>query len=150
MTSTRPIILIICGCWHTPAHYQSLIEAFKEQGYESICPQLPTFAASPEIGLKEDVECIQRSIEALLEQGRDIVVAPHSYGGEVATNALKVSYSRKIRFLSGQPGGIMGIAFLCATILLPGESMVSALSGGQMPPFMPGDVSESRILTRSQ
>ena len=147
----HPTILIIHGSWHQPAHYQILVDAFQSAGYDCICPLLPSFnAPTADIGVKQDSATIRRAIEHLLAQGRELIVLGHSYGGVIMSEALTPGYDIRARSLVGLRGGIIGLLFICAFVLLPGQSLCTAL-GGELPPFIPQDVSScSFLLLRSR
>ena len=141
----KPAILIIHGSWHQPAHYQRLVDHFQSAGYDSICPLLPSFdAPRADIGVKEDSATIRRAIEDLLAQGRELIVLGHSYGGVIMSEAITSGYDIRARSLAGMKGGVIGLLFICAFVLLPGQSLCTAL-GGALPPFIPQDVSLQQI-----
>ena len=139
--SPSPTIVIIHGSWHQPAHYQRLCDQFRSAGYEALCPLLPSFdAPAADVGIKEDSSTIQRVIEDLMRQGKEILVLGHSYGGIIMSEALIPAYDLRARSLAGLKGGVIGLTFICAFLLLPGQSLCTAL-GGAMPPFIRQDVS---------
>ncbi|ORX38704.1 Alpha/beta hydrolase fold-1 [Kockovaella imperatae] len=133
---SKPTILVIHGSWHVPAHYEPLVQSFKSQGFEAVCPRLPSFAAKPHIGLREDVRAIQAALEELVEAGQDILVLAHSYGGVVTSQAVTREYDVQTRMVKGLKGGVVGLVFMATFLPLPGESLADAL-GSSLPPFLP-------------
>jgi pimeloyl-ACP methyl ester carboxylesterase len=92
------------------------------------------------VGLLDDAQCIRDQLNQLIvEDGKDVVVIAHSYGGVVATQALEKGFARAERKKNGQNGGVIRLVYMCAFILPLGESLEGAL-GGSLPPFIPVDV----------
>ena len=113
----------------------------EEQGYPTVCPQLPSFdAKDTKISLPEDAACIKAELQKLVEeQGKDVIVVMHSYGGVVGTEAVHESFGKKHREAKGLIGGVIRLLYLCAFVLREGASLATALGG--LPPFIPVTVS---------
>jgi pimeloyl-ACP methyl ester carboxylesterase len=90
MTSNAPTILAIGGGWHTPQSYSALTEQLELFGYDLHVPTLPSMNGSrpPNADLITDTDHIRSVAEGLVNEGHNIVVFMHSYGGQVGTNAL--------------------------------------------------------------
>lgn len=146
-TSGEPTILLVHGSWHFPVHYQRQLDLFSSHGYPTSCPQLPSFAALPPIGLVEDAKCIENELRNLVDdQEKDVIVTAHSYGGVVATQAVHADFGPAQRRSKGLKGGVIRLVYCAAFIPPLGESLGSALGGGpppetKLPPFIPVDVS---------
>jgi hypothetical protein len=91
----------------------------------------------------EDAECIRSELTELIDaKSKDVVVLAHSYGGMVASQAIDSDFGKKVRESHGKSGGVVRIVYMCAFIVLKGESLGSALGGGpapdtKLPPFIP-------------
>ena len=161
MASTSDLAVVIChGSYHTPAPYMPLVEAFKNKGIESYCPQLPTadlaklnvgdvrnpdFDRDPPPGGypqgAQDVRVILQTVEPLVkEKGKKVILVGHSAGGWVATEAARPSLQLKARQAEGLAGGIIGIFYMGAFIIPLGESINSFFQPKDgpsiTPPFM--------------
>lgn len=138
---TKPVIFFIHGSWHSPKHFKPVRDLFESEGYPTECPCLPTFDAKPPISLPDDAKCIRSELNKLIEeQGKDVIVTMHSYGGVVGTEAVHESLGRKFRESKNLPGGVVHLVYICAFVLPLGSSLGSALGGG-LPPFIPIEVS---------
>ncbi|KAH8594378.1 alpha beta-hydrolase [Bisporella sp. PMI_857] len=139
MSSQKPTVLFVHGSWHSPKHFESVRKLVEESGYPTECPLQPTFDAKPApplISLADDVKVIQDLLTKLIDQeGKDVIVAMHSYGGVVGSEAVLESYSKKLRESSGLPGGVIRLFYMCAFIIPVGASLATAL-GGSLPPFI--------------
>ena len=139
--STKPTVLIFHGSWHQPVHYQKLVKGLEGAGFETLIPLLPSFNAQPHIGVAKDTEYLRRVLEDLLAKGKQVLILGHSYGGMMCADVVLPIHTLRCRSLAGFPGGVIGTIYLAGWLLLPGESLASALSGGILPPFIPIDVS---------
>ena len=85
MPRTKPTILIIHGAWHHPGYFSSVINLLEKQGYDVVCPHLPTCNndEKPTKSLEDDVAVIRNTASKLIDDGHEIVALMHSYGGVV-------------------------------------------------------------------
>lgn len=144
MASIKPTILFIHGSWHSPKHFGPVRSIFEQHGYSTECPLLPTFnskPAPPVVSLEDDVGAIQACLDRLIdEEGKEVIVIMHSYGGTVGSEAVHGAWNRQVRNEKGMPGGVIHLLFMCAFIVPVGSSLASTL-GGSLPPFIPVQVS---------
>ncbi|KAI9718841.1 MAG: hypothetical protein M1828_006530 [Chrysothrix sp. TS-e1954] len=121
--------IVLChGSWHVPGHYADLLDTLRRDGFETHCPLLPTCNGKrpPDSSLPDDVMVIQSLIKSLVEDGRSVLVILHSYGGAVGSNAVSEELSRASRVRQGLEGGVIGLVYMCAFLLQPGETILSA------------------------
>lgn len=148
MSKLRPTVLFIHGNWHTPAHFAPVRYVFQQAGYPISCPALSNTQSDISLGLFEDARVIEDELTRLIEEeGKDVVVIGHSYGGVIATQAGKQKFSKKERQKNGKAGGILRLMYMCAFLVAEGESLLNGMGirdGEPMPPFLTVDV---RILT---
>lgn len=144
MPNQKPTILIVHGSWHTPAHFAPFLSALSAADYPTSCPALPSTQSLPHIGLHDDAACITAELSRLVErEARDVVVLAHSYGGVVATQAVHASFSQRARTEKGEAGGVLRIVYVCAFMLVEGQSLMGAFGLGPddaLPPFIRVDV----------
>ena len=162
MASASNLAVVIChGSYHTPAPYQSLVDALKTQGIDAYCPQLPTSDLAklnvgdtdhPNFDLgppaegypqgEQDAEVILGILRPLVEeQGKNVVLLGHSSGGWVATQAAQKELQAKERAKQDLPGGIIAVLYVSAFIVPVGESIHSFFqpkdaAPAVVPPFM--------------
>lgn len=142
--STKPTVVFIHGSWHSPKHFEPVRAIFEANGYSTECPLQPCFNANPGppiTSLEDDVKAIQALLTTLVDdQGKDIIVAMHSYGGVVGSQSVLESWSKQLRESKGRPGGVLHLLYMCAFVLPLGASLTTAL-GGTLPPFVKVQVS---------
>lgn len=165
------LAIVLChGSYHTPAPYEPLLDAFRAQGIEAYCPQLPTsdlaklnvgdvnnpdYDREPPVGGypqgEEDAEVVLGVLRPLIDEGKRVLVLAHSSGGWVATETAGPELQAKYRASSGLSGGVIGILYIGAFVVPVGESITSFFQpkDGQppvTPPFMTFHVSSPCVL----
>jgi pimeloyl-ACP methyl ester carboxylesterase len=136
MLDTKPTVLIIHGAWHHPAYFASVIDLLKAQGYDAVCPHLPTcnHDETPTKTLADDIALIRDTASTLADDGKEIIVLMHSYGGVVGTDALYgLSTSERVR--QGFKGVLKRLVYMRAFIPHKGQSL-SGIFGGGLPPYI--------------
>ncbi len=84
MTTTKPTILLIPGAWHKPTHYSALRDELEKNSYPTTCHGLPSIDCSDasQHTAQTDADFIRAQLLLpLLEEGKRVIVAMHSYGG---------------------------------------------------------------------
>jgi pimeloyl-ACP methyl ester carboxylesterase len=122
MTAKKPTIVLIPGAWHTADCYEILIPHLHEAGYETLPLTLPSVGADPaQQSLDPDVQHIRNNVIPLLDQGKDVVLAMHSYGGVPGSSAMR-GLAKNERQAQGQPGGVTALVFICAWMIDEGTT----------------------------
>ncbi|GKZ21804.1 hypothetical protein AbraIFM66951_008732 [Aspergillus brasiliensis] len=133
-----PIIVIVPGAFGTPQGFEKVLPYLTEAGYAthpgsypSCNPSNPTTVSS-----SQDIAHLRDNVllPLLNEQGKDIVIIAHSYGGVVAGGAAK-ELAKGTRKAQGHSTGIVGLIYVAGNITLEGESLFTAV-GGAYPPFI--------------
>lgn len=75
----------------------------------------------PAPGLADDVKEASSVLNKHIDQGKDVVLLMHSYGGMVGTEATR-GLSRIEREKNGLKGGIVRLVFLASIFAPPGRS----------------------------
>ncbi|XXG94905.1 hypothetical protein Hte_001164 [Hypoxylon texense] len=112
----KSIVLLIHGAWHMPLHYRYLIDGIRNKGYTVLAPSLITTGYDDSIVGKTHLDAASQIREFLLpyvEQGRNVVVVGHSYGGLVATQAV-VGLTLEERSAHGLAGGVTSLVYISA------------------------------------
>lgn len=134
---TLPTLVLVPGAFGTPAGYDKLLPHFEQAGlttipgpYPSCDPVDPASATA-----SKDIESLRQSVLLpLIEQGKDVVILAHSYGGVVAGGAAK-SLDKPTRKSQGYAAGVVGLIYVAGNITLENESLLEAV-GGAYPPFI--------------
>lgn len=127
MTSQdKPTILIVHGAWHQPLHYRPLINRLRQANFTVLVPTLTTSGYDDSIDGKshlDDVRRINETLLPVLDEGKQVIVVGHSYGGIPSTEVTE-SQSVEERAARGLKGGIHSIIYI---------SPVPALTKGVTP-----------------
>ncbi|KAL4884931.1 alpha/beta-hydrolase [Aspergillus karnatakaensis] len=87
---TSPTLLFIPGAWHKPTCYDKVISILKQKhSLHCISITLPTTTGDPSATFKDDTDAAREAITKEVNQGRNVVVLAHSYGGMVGNSAIK-------------------------------------------------------------
>src|SRR5690349_10877382 len=113
--NTRPNIVLIHGAWADGSCWSGVIERLQADGYHVTAPQFPLTA------LADDVARLRQVLE--LQDG-PVVVAGHSYGGQVMTA------------LGPDAPNVAGLVYVAAFGLDQGESLGALLSQGPVTPAL--------------
>jgi hypothetical protein len=145
MSITRPTIVIVPGAWQLPAGFDLLLEQLRASGTRTeIVPLLSVGGAeTPLKGLSDDVTAVRKTVETLANEGQEIVLLCHSYGGVVGSCAVE-GLDIVSRGKEGKEGGVLLIVYCTAFVLPKGKSLFDML-GGSPQPWMKIEVSESCI-----
>jgi pimeloyl-ACP methyl ester carboxylesterase len=114
MTS-RPNIVLCHGAWADGSSWSSVIERLQADGYHVTAPQFPLTALAADVA---------RLREVLALQDGPVIVAGHSYGGQIMTG------------LGADAPNVTGLVYIAAFALDQGESLGAALSQGPVTPAL--------------
>ena len=91
MTSTeKPTVVFIPGAWHLPEAFDAVCQILTTRGFPSTAVSLPSAgAASPTKNLSNDILSACLVVEQLTNEGKQVLVAEHSYSGFVSSGAVK-------------------------------------------------------------
>jgi hypothetical protein len=124
----KPLIFLVCGSWHTPKVWYLLEPFLNDAGYETVKTSLMSNgskASVPDV-FELDAKKLTDEITALVEQGKDIVMVLHSFGGLPGSEACKGNI-KSIRQKEGKNGGVIACVYLCAFMLPTGYSLMDAV-----------------------
>jgi hypothetical protein len=137
-TMAKPTFVIVHGAWHSPAHFEPLMECLDRHGYKAVAPALPSVVDAVAGGqdvpkdAQADVNTIRKAILKVLDGddaagggGSDVIVVPHSYGGIPATSAVR-GLDRQTRQAQGFGTGVVGIAAVACFLLPEGLGLMDA------------------------
>lgn len=137
---SKPTLVFAPGAWHTPDCFDLVREQLHERGWATEGVTYPSVGAEPpNKGLNHDAAAVRATIEKLADEGKEVVLIVHSYGGLVGQNAVS-GLGYKQRAAAGKKGGVIMFVYLTAFVVPKGNS-IKAMLGGQFLPWMKFDVS---------
>ncbi|PLB52223.1 alpha/beta-hydrolase [Aspergillus steynii IBT 23096] len=140
-SSNLPVIVIFPGAFGTPEGFDKLSPYLTKAGYATHPGAYPSCnpADPAEASSSQDIAFVRDNVLLTLlnEQGKDVVIIAHSYGGVVAGGAAR-ELSKETRKAQGHSTGVVGLIYVVANITLDGESLFTAV-GGAYPPFIKVD-----------
>src|SRR6202044_2218639 len=113
--NTRPNIVLVPGAWADGSSWSGVIERLQADGYHVTAPQFPL------TGLADDVARLRQVLDV---QDGPVIVAGHSYGGQVMTA------------LGPDAPNVAGLVYIAAFGLDQGESLGGLLSQGPVTPAL--------------
>jgi len=127
---SKPTLVLVHGSFHTPEHFGPLIADLNKHNYKCIAVRLPTAHSpkDPPPTLTDDTAVVRKAVVDELDQGRNVVVIAHSYGGVVTNNSLR-GLCTKDRIAEGHSTSVLAIAFLCAILIPQGKSLTGTEGG---------------------
>ncbi|KAF2125813.1 alpha/beta-hydrolase [Dothidotthia symphoricarpi CBS 119687] len=128
----NPTILLIPGSFAPPTIYHPLITALRTASHPALVLTLPSTQKRhplPPATMHDDASLIRAVTEALIAQGKQVVVVCHSYGGVPTSEAL-------VGLGVGKEGGggVRRIVYFTAVVPRVGERQVDAvgMAGGMV------------------
>ena len=125
---SSPTVVIVPGACQPPAMYQPFANALQKHNIASAVVANPSCGAPKgkvPRDFSEDVTAIQKVVTGLLEEGTNVLVVTHSYGGIPASAALK-GLGKTERQKAGKEAGVIGIVFVASYALREGETVPRA------------------------
>lgn len=129
MASEQPVFVLAPGAWHGPECFRIVQDKLQAKGYETRAVTYPSVGAEPpNKGLADDAAALRAEIQALADQGRQVIVVVHSYGGLVGAEATQ-GLGFKQRKANGKTGGVTLLVYLSAFVTPKGGSIMGMLGG---------------------
>ncbi|GJC83264.1 hypothetical protein CT0861_06105 [Colletotrichum tofieldiae] len=135
MSTVKPTFVLAPGAWHKAACYSPAQQILESQGYSVEAVEYPSVGAEPPTkGLNDDAAAVRSVLQRLADEGKEIVLVVHSYGGLVGANAVK-GLGYKQRAKEGKKGGVVTFVYLTAFVV-PAGKCIREMLGGQFLPWM--------------
>jgi pimeloyl-ACP methyl ester carboxylesterase len=128
-TTTKPTVLIVPGSFSAASHYDTLVNALHALSYPAVVSDLPSASRlppAPAASMADDAAHFHGIAESLADEGRDIVILTHSYGGVPGTEAAK-GLAKADREAEGKKGGVVRLVYLTSVVPPVGGSLISTL-----------------------
>ncbi|TGO76135.1 hypothetical protein BELL_0172g00040 [Botrytis elliptica] len=132
ISKNKATIVVVQGSFHTPVPYEALEKHLTSLGHLTIHPTLPSCTniedpAFPSITLIDDALAVRLEIIRQVEYENNLVlVAMHSYGGLVGSEAIPEELTYAYRKARGLSGGVIHLYYFSAFILPVGQSVLGA------------------------
>lgn len=146
---TLPTLVLVPGAFGSPAGYDKLLPYFEQAGLPTVPGPYPSCnSGDPSSATaSKDIESLRQNVLLpLIEQGKDVIILAHSYGGIVGGAAAK-SLDKPTRKSQGHAAGVVGLIYVAGNISLDNESLLEAV-GGAYPPFIKMDKVFSSLATQ--
>ncbi|CAI6243242.1 unnamed protein product [Periconia digitata] len=142
----KPTIVLVPGAWQLPSFFTPLSQAFTALGFPVVCrlpssyPTASASAATPPILNPDTLFLREHVLQPLLDEGKEVVLLMHSYGGIYGPAALE-GLARGARERNGLKGGVIACLYTAAFVARAGQSAMSAMgfSAGNLPPWIQHD-----------
>jgi pimeloyl-ACP methyl ester carboxylesterase len=122
MTSLpQAAVLLVTGAYFLPVSWEPFIDRLSVAGFLVRCPRLPTCGGvrPAKATVEDDVAAVRNAAAELVKAGHPIIVLAHSYGGIVASEAIRPELYAK----EPSGAGVVYLIYLSAWLLLPGCSV---------------------------
>jgi hypothetical protein len=144
----KPTFVIVPGAWHPSSCYETLIERLSRSGYPVEIVDLPSLDPTDieDTTCGKDAQVVNKKLLSLVEEGKQVIVVPHSYGG-IPGGAGAHGLGIQTREKEGKKGGVIGLIYLCAFIVTEGMTLIEFL-GGRHAPYVQNDSVSSHFFLR--
>lgn len=131
----KPTILIVPGGFTLPELYSDIITHVVSEGYSVQALHLPSVGYKTNVPgtMQDDAAFVASEISKHANEGKDVVLIAHSYGGLPATESTK-GLSKVDRQRQGNTGGLVRLAYISCIILPVGEFDASVIMPDNMLP----------------
>ncbi|KAI9041120.1 alpha/beta hydrolase [Aspergillus affinis] len=131
MSST---VVLVPGAWHLPTCFDQLRQELHALGVASVAVANPSVEdCQPPKNLTHDVAHLHAVLARLADEGKQITLVAHSYGGVVASGAAQ-GLGLAQRQAVAQQGGIARVLYLGA-FAIPAQASLLQAVGGVAPPW---------------
>lgn len=137
-TVDKPTILIVPGSFSSASFYDSLVTALLALSYPTIALSLPSTTRLPSAAtMADDAAHIHSAVAKLADEGRNVVILTHSYGGIPGTEAVR-GLVKTDREAEGKSGGVVRMVYLSSIVPPVGGSQRSVV--GELPEIIKVEV----------
>ncbi|KAF2797034.1 alpha/beta-hydrolase [Melanomma pulvis-pyrius CBS 109.77] len=131
---SKPSIIFVPGSFALPEFYDTVVDPIAAKGYD--IRALHNLSSGLKTGPREgtpptmydDAAQIAAEAEKLADEGKDVILVAHSYGGTPMTESTK-GLSKKERQAQGKKGGIVKLAYMTCLVPAVGVSAGGVLGG---------------------
>ena len=124
MMSIKPTIALIPGSFSTIRVYERVIEQLTKHNFPVFGIELKSVGGLNAATSTDDAAHINSILAPLVEEGKQIVVVMHSYGGIPGTDGTK-DLAKVDQQARGKEGGVIGLVYIAALMVQQGASLSS-------------------------
>lgn len=135
MSAGLPTVVLVPGAWTAPAAFHKLVAILDAKGFAVYVPALPTNNGHrpPDSSFDDDVQAVRQAVQRPVEdEGKEVIVFMHSYGGVVGTTALR-GLTRQDRETQGLPGGVVHLLYAAAFLLALDQNIRTVVQTVNLP-----------------
>ena len=147
MSGANPTFVVVPGACQPSSVYQPLVDQLGESGYVSEIVPLPSLNAQDPTSAtcQVDAEVVHQRLRSLIEdEGRDVILVNHSYGG-IPGGGAAYGLAKDKRAADGRTAGVVGIVYMTAFVVPEGTSLLEYL--GQHAPYIQQNQVSSNLPT---
>ncbi|OHE96938.1 hypothetical protein CORC01_07723 [Colletotrichum orchidophilum] len=120
---TPPTFLLVPGSWHRPWSYDLLRDDLHGRGFSTETVTLACVGSTDaNVGLEQDTAAVRTELQKLVDDGREVVVVAHSYGGVPTANAVE-GFNYKDRAAQKKTGGVLMVVYMASFAISAGSSL---------------------------
>ena len=123
-------IVLVPGAFHHTSQYAQLQNILESAGYQTTTVDLPSTGGPRPLGnALPDFEAVRNVCKNYIDNGLDVILAMHSYGGVAGSGGAKGLRPQE----TSNGKGIIALAYYAAFALDEGSSLVDAFGNGHAP-----------------
>ncbi|KAH6672705.1 Alpha/beta hydrolase fold-1 [Plectosphaerella plurivora] len=126
-----PTIVFVPGAWHGPEAFDAVRKDLDTRGYPTSAVSLPSVGTNDSsVAIAADTAAVRAELESLVNEGKDVVLVVHSYGGIPGSNAVR-GLSKAER--SDAKGSVLMVVYMAAFAIPAGTCLLDGLGGQHLP-----------------
>lgn len=130
MAASKPLLVLVPGSFNYASIYAPLLARYTALGHPISTIDLRTVGRKPgpPPTMYDDAAFINTELERLADEGHDIVLVAHSYGGIPVSEGLK-GVSKAERERAGKAGGVVRVGYMTALVPAVGVAAAGLMEG---------------------
>jgi pimeloyl-ACP methyl ester carboxylesterase len=125
----KPTVVIVPGSFSPPYFYNTFVSQLTAHKYDAVVVDLPSVGGKTAATMTDDAQAIQAVTSKVADEGKDIVLIMHSYGGVPGTESAH-GVTKKEREALGKKGGVVALLYVTAFLVGAGKSLGSTMGEG--------------------
>ncbi|KAG8665180.1 hypothetical protein FPOAC2_13671 [Fusarium poae] len=121
-----PTIVAVPGAWHTTASFEPVKKVLTQRGYHFVSQNAPGLYDANGTCQDDAMSLRTKILLPLVDEGKDLVVLMHSYGGMYGSQAVQ-GLSKKEREQAGKKGGVTALIYVSAVTPIEGKTTLDMM-----------------------